>query len=158
MSDLEPARARIRVVLADDHPVVLAGIKAVLRSAPEIDLVGKAGDGARALRLVRTECLEVAVLDVSMPEIDGLDLTRRIAAEVPGVKVISLTVYEDRAYVQQLIGADARGYRLERSAAEDLVRRAGRGRRRPRPRSDGGREGAGGNRRDREGDRGGKRA
>ena len=122
MTDLAPARARIRVVLADDHPVVLAGIKAVLHSAPEIDLVGEAGDGAMALRLIRTERPEVAVLDVSMPEMNGLDLARRIATEVPGVKVITLTVHEDRAYVQQLLDAGARGYLLKRSAAEDLVR------------------------------------
>ena len=122
MTDIAPARARIRVALADDHPVVLAGIKALLQVAPEIDLVGEACDGAAALRLVRAERPDVAVLDISMPQINGLDLARRIAVEAPGVKVITLTVHEDRAYVQQLLDAGARGYLLKRSAAEDLVR------------------------------------
>ncbi|RYC29477.1 response regulator transcription factor [Lichenibacterium minor] len=122
MTDRATPRTRIRVVVADDHPVVLAGIKAMLQSAPEIDLVGEAGDGAGALRLVAAERPDVAVLDISMPEINGLDLARRIAVEAPGVKVITLTVHEDRAYVQQLLDAGARGYLLKRSAAEDLVR------------------------------------
>lgn len=117
-----PTRPRIRVALADDHPVVLAGIKAMLQAAPEIELVGEAGDGAAALRLVRAERPDVAVLDVSMPEMNGVDLARRIAAELPGVRVITLTVHEDRAYVQQLLDAGAKGYLLKRSAAEDLVR------------------------------------
>ena len=122
MTDGAAASTRIRMAIADDHPVVLAGIKAMLRSAHEIDLVGEAGDGAAALQLVRAERPDVAVLDISMPEISGLDLARRIAAEAPGVKVVALTVHEDRAYVQQLLDAGARGYLLKRSAAEDLVR------------------------------------
>ena len=122
MSDDHPGRPRIRVALADDHPVVLAGIKALLQVAPEIELVGEAGDGEAALRLVKAEAPDVAVLDISMPQINGLDLARRLAAEVPDVKVITLTVHEDRAYVQQLLDAGARGYLLKRSAAEDLVR------------------------------------
>jgi DNA-binding NarL/FixJ family response regulator len=122
MTDGAAASTRIRMAIADDHPVVLAGIKAMLRSAHEIDLVGEAGDGAAALQLVRAERPDVAVLDISMPEISGLDLARRIAAEAPGVKVVALTVHEDRAYVQQLLDAGARGYLLKRSAAEDLRR------------------------------------
>lgn len=122
MSQDEGGSRRIRVALADDHPVVLAGIKALLQVAREIELVGEAGDGATALRLVRATNPDVAVIDISMQEINGLDLARRLAVEVPSVKVIALTVHEDRAYVQQLLDAGARGYLLKRSAAEDLVR------------------------------------
>ena len=115
-------RDRIRVAIADDHPVVLAGIKALLQAAPEIDLVGEARDGAAALRLVTAERPDVAVVDISMPEMNGLDLARRIAAAVPEARVIALTLHEDRAYVQRMLDAGVRGYLLKRSAAEDLVR------------------------------------
>ena len=115
-------RDRIRVAIADDHPVVLAGIKALLQAAPEIDLVGEARDGAAALRLVTAERPDAAVVDISMPEMNGLDLARRIAAAVPEARVIALTLHEDRAYVQRMLDAGVRGYLLKRSAAEDLVR------------------------------------
>ena len=115
-------RSRIRVAIADDHPVVLAGIKALLQAAPEIDLVGEARDGAAALRLVADERPDVAVVDISLPEMNGLALARGIAAAVPEARVIALTLHEDRAYVQRMLDAGVRGYLLKRSAAEDLVR------------------------------------
>ncbi|WP_237481426.1 response regulator transcription factor [Lichenibacterium dinghuense] len=122
MTSTPAVEGRIRVALADDHPVVLAGVKALLQVAPEVELVGGAGDGEAALRLILAERPDVAVVDVSMPRLGGLDLARRLAAEVPGVRVIALTVHEDRAYVQQLLDAGAKGYLLKRSAAEDLLR------------------------------------
>lgn len=113
---------RIRVVLADDHPVVLAGIKALLQAAPEMELVGEAVDGLGALRLMHATAPDVAVIDISMPELTGVDLARRAAEECPGVKLLVLTFHEDRAYLQQLLQAGARGYLLKRSAADELVR------------------------------------
>jgi DNA-binding NarL/FixJ family response regulator len=116
------ARRRLRVIVADDHPVVLAGIKALLQSAPEIDLVGEAMTGLVALDLIRSEHPDIAILDLTMPELSGLELAERVADEAPGVRVIALTVHEDRAYIQPMLQAGARGYLLKRSAAEDLVR------------------------------------
>ncbi|KQO65792.1 LuxR family transcriptional regulator [Methylobacterium sp. Leaf87] len=113
---------RIRVVLADDHPIVLAGIRALLNADPEIELVGEATNGGEALPLIRSVSPEVAVVDVSMPGLNGLELTERVTAECPGTKVLVLTVHEDAAYVQPLLKAGARGYLLKRSAAEDLLR------------------------------------
>lgn len=112
----------VRVALADDHPVVLAGIKALLQAAPEIEVVGEATTGTEALAVIKQAMPEVAVLDLSMPGISGLELTRLIGQQCPSVKVIALTVHEDRAYVQPLLEAGARGFLLKRSAAEDLVR------------------------------------
>ena len=114
--------SQTRVALADDHPVVLAGIKALLQSAPEIELVGEATSGASALNLIQEAAPDVAVIDISMPDLSGIDLARRLAAACPEVKLLALTVHEDRAYVQQLLQAGARGYLLKRSAADDLVR------------------------------------
>ena len=102
--------------------MVLAGIKALLQAAPEIDLVGEATSGTAALEMIRACDPDVAVLDLSMPGLTGLDLARRLASECPTVRIIALTVHEDRAYVQPLLKAGARGYLLKRSAAEDLVR------------------------------------
>lgn len=113
---------QIRVALADDHPVVLAGVRALLQEAPEIELIGEATNGAAALQMICEKLPDVAVIDISMPDLNGIDLARRVASSCPQVKLLALTVHEDRAYVQPLLQAGARGYLLKRSAAEDLVR------------------------------------
>jgi DNA-binding NarL/FixJ family response regulator len=112
----------IRVALADDHPIVLAGVKALLQGAPEITLVGEATTGQAALRMIEECRPDVAVIDISLPDLNGIELARRVAGSCPQVKLIALTVHEDRAYVQPLLQAGARGYLLKRSAAEDLIR------------------------------------
>ena len=113
---------RIRVALADDHPIVLAGIRALLQGAPDIILVGEAKTGAEALRLITETAPDVAVIDLSMPELTGPELATQLASTMPDVRILALTVHEDRAYVQPLLKAGARGYLLKRSAAEDLGR------------------------------------
>jgi DNA-binding NarL/FixJ family response regulator len=113
---------QVRVVLADDHPVVLAGVRALLQAAPEVALVGDAQTGEAALRLVLDARPDVAVIDISLPDISGVELARRLSEACPEVRLLALTVHEDRAYVQQLLQAGARGYLLKRSAAEELVR------------------------------------
>ena len=113
---------RIRVVLADDHPIVLAGIRALLAADLDIVLVGDATCGSEALSLIHAAKPDVAVIDISMPGLNGLALTERISVECPGTQVLVLTVHEDAAYVQPLLRAGARGYLLKRSAAEDLLR------------------------------------
>lgn len=113
---------QIRVVLADDHPVVLAGIKALLQAAPEISLAGEATTGTAAFELICGLKPDVAVIDISMPDLNGIALAQRVAETCPEVKLLALTVHEDRAYIQPLLQAGARGYLLKRSAAEDLVR------------------------------------
>lgn len=112
----------IRVALADDHPIVLAGVKALLQEVPEIEIVGEATNGAEALEAIQTSQPDVAVVDISMAEINGLELARRLTGACPGVKLLALTVHEDRAYIQPMLQAGARGYLLKRSAAEDLLR------------------------------------
>jgi len=112
----------IRVALADDHPVVLAGVKALVQAAPEMELVGEATDGSAALKLIQDINPDVFVMDISMPGLTGLELVQRVGGGPGAVKVLVLTVHEDRAYVQKVLGAGARGYLLKRSAAEELVR------------------------------------
>lgn len=112
----------IRVALADDHPIVLAGIKALLQATPDVALVGEATTGMAALEMICQASPDVAIIDISMPDLNGLDLARRLAERCPQVRLLVLTVHEDRAYVQPLLQAGARGYLLKRSAAEDLLR------------------------------------
>ena len=110
-----------RVLLADDHPIVLTGLRNLIAEADDLALVGEATNGLLALQLIRDLAPDVAVVDISMPELNGIMLTRRLAEECPDVRVMALTLYEDRAYVHQALQAGARGYVLKRSAAENLL-------------------------------------
>jgi DNA-binding NarL/FixJ family response regulator len=109
-------------MLADDHPVVLAGMKALLDGIGDITVVGEAMTGPDALRVFREADPDIAVLDISLPEINGLKLAEIAATDFPKIKVLALTVHEDRAYVQPMMRTGARGYLLKRSAADELVR------------------------------------
>jgi DNA-binding NarL/FixJ family response regulator len=112
---------KIRVVLADDHPIVLDGLRNLVRAEPDFELVGEAASGLAALKMIREKEPAIAVLDISMPEVNGIVLCRRLAAEMPALRVLILSLHEDRAYVNQAMEAGARGYILKRSAVENLV-------------------------------------
>lgn len=112
---------RTRLVLADDHPIVLAGLRKLIETEPEFNLVGEANAGLAALKLIRDLQPDVAVIDISMPEMNGIVLGRRLAEEAPSVRLIVLTLHEDRAYVKQAMDAGICGYVLKRSAAQNLV-------------------------------------
>ena len=114
--------AKIRVVLADDHPVVLAGMKALIEASPDIEVAGESNDGHGALQILLVESPDIAIIDLSMPEMGGIALANRIARDHAAIKILVLTAQEDRAYVQQLLSAGARGYVLKRSAADELIR------------------------------------
>jgi DNA-binding NarL/FixJ family response regulator len=112
---------KIRIVLADDHPIVLDGLRNLIRAEPDLELVGEAASGLSALKIIREQRPDVAVLDISMPELNGILLSRRLAGEMPGLRLLVLTLHEDRAYLNQAIEAGVRGYVLKRSAVENLV-------------------------------------
>ena len=112
---------RTRVVLADDHPIVLNGLSNLIMGEQDFELVGQASSGSEAFRVIREKVPDVAVVDISMPELNGILLSRRVARELPSVKILILTLHEDRAYLRQAIDAGARGYLLKRSAAENLL-------------------------------------
>jgi DNA-binding NarL/FixJ family response regulator len=111
-----------RVLMVDDHPVVLAGLKALVEADPDFQVVGNARDGRTALRLAKQLLPDVVVLDISMPEVNGIEVATALLAERPECRVLVLTVHEDRAYLRQLVEAGVSGYLLKRSASEELIR------------------------------------
>jgi DNA-binding NarL/FixJ family response regulator len=113
---------RIRVILADDHAVVRKGIREFLEDDPEIAVVAEASDGREALRLVEEHRPAVAVLDIQMPVMTGIEATRQIKAGYPGVRVLILTAYEDDPYIFALLRAGADGYILKNASPDELVR------------------------------------
>jgi DNA-binding NarL/FixJ family response regulator len=112
----------VRVALVDDHPVVLAGVRALLEAVADVELVGEASTGAAGLKAICEGLPDIAVIDLSLPDINGMELARRVSQRCPEVKIIVLTVHEDRAYVHSVLEAGARGYLLKRSAGEELLR------------------------------------
>ncbi len=113
---------RTRVALADDHPIFLAGLCNLIDAEADLELVGQANSGQSALKMIREKSPDVAIVDISMPEINGIALTRRLAEECPNVRVVILTLYEEQSFLKQALAAGARGYVQKRSASENLVR------------------------------------
>jgi DNA-binding NarL/FixJ family response regulator len=114
--------AALRILMVDDHPIVLAGLKALVQADPALQIVGEARDGRSALRLASSLRPDVVVLDLSMPEMTGAEVARTLLADQPGCRILVLTVHEDRATLRQLLDLGVAGYLVKRSAADDLVR------------------------------------
>jgi DNA-binding NarL/FixJ family response regulator len=112
----------ISVLLADDHAVVRKGIREFLEEDPIIEVLAEAGDGAEAWRLLAHHRPDVAILDIRMPEINGIELTRRIKGQYPQVRVLILTAYDDEPYVFALLRAGADGYVLKTASSDELLR------------------------------------
>jgi len=112
----------IRVVLADDHAVVRKGIREFLEEAGDIQVVAEAATGVEAVALTLEHQPDVAVLDIQMPEMGGIEATRQIKAQAPGVHVLVLTAYDDDPYIFAMLQAGASGYVLKTAPSEELVR------------------------------------
>jgi two-component system, NarL family, response regulator NreC len=112
---------RVQVLLADDHKIVREGLRLLIDSQPDMHVVGEAGNGKEVLVQARELKPEVIVMDLSMPELNGLQATLALKAERPAIKVVALTVHEDESYLLQLCKAGAAGYVLKRSAADELI-------------------------------------
>jgi DNA-binding NarL/FixJ family response regulator len=111
----------IRVLVADDHTILREGVCSLLDLQDDIEVVGEASDGAEALELLGEATVDVVIMDMVMPRMNGLEATREIKRRWPAVKILILSMYDDDAYVQQVIEAGASGYVLKRVATEDLV-------------------------------------
>lgn len=123
MTSRPPATAgAIRIVIADDHAVVRDGLRALVEAQPGLQVVGEASNGEEAWTRARETKPDVLLLDLSMPGVTGIDAAERIAKDCPTVRVLALTMHEERGYVSRLLNAGAAGYVLKRSAASELVR------------------------------------
>jgi DNA-binding NarL/FixJ family response regulator len=112
---------KTRIVLADEDPIVLDGLRNLITTEGDLELIGEATNGAVALAVIRERQPDVAIVDIFMPGLNGIVLTRRLASELPSVGVLILTLHEDRGFVRQVFDAGARGYVLKRSASQYLV-------------------------------------
>ena len=112
---------RIRILLADDHAVVRQGFKMILDAQPDMEIVGQAANGREAVDLAEQLRPDVVVMDVAMPELNGIEATRRLASSVPHARVVALSMHKDSVYVREILRAGARGYLLKDSGAADLV-------------------------------------
>ncbi len=112
---------KIRVFLADDHPVVRVGLKTLLDSEPDMVVVGESDDGAQAVEMVPPLAPDVVVMDISMPEMDGLEATRRLRAKCPDAHILILTVHAQERYLFPVLKAGAAGYVLKSTIDTELV-------------------------------------
>jgi two-component system response regulator NreC len=111
----------LRIFLADDHIVLREGLKSLINAQPDLEVVGEAGNGQEALQKVQDLHPDVVLMDLSMPEMNGLRATEHLKQLCPQVKVLALTALEDQDYFRQLLKMGASGYLLKHAAAEELI-------------------------------------
>jgi len=111
---------KVKVLIVDDHQIVREGLRAMLEQEPWIKVVGEAEEGRTTLRLARELAPDVIIMDVAMPDLNGIEATRQIVAEFPKVKVIALSMHNDRRFVLNMFKAGAKGYMIKDCAFKDL--------------------------------------
>ena len=111
----------IRVFFADDHQIVREGLRTLLKKQPDMEVVGEAENGRKTVQLVQELLPNVVIMDIAMPDLNGIEATRQIIANTPGVKVIALSMHSDRRFVVGILNAGASGYLLKDCAFEELI-------------------------------------
>ncbi len=112
--------ANVKVLLADDHKIVRDGIKLMLESQVGIDVVAEANNGIEALEKLKEAIIDIVVMDINMPEMDGITATKEIKAEYPDVKILALTMSNDDLHIRQMIKAGASGYIMKSAGRSEL--------------------------------------
>ena len=113
--------SKIRIVLADDHSVVRQGFRRILEAQADMEIVGEASNGREALETATKLSPDVVVMDVAMPELNGIEATRRMGEAAPRTRVLALSMHKDSVYVREILRAGARGYLLKDAVDEDLI-------------------------------------
>ncbi len=111
----------IKVLIADDHAIVRTGLRALLNSEPSMKLVGEATGGYEAIELAGKSNADILVLDISMPDLDGISVTKKIKSQFPDLRILILTVHEDEALLREAVRVGAAGYILKRAAETELI-------------------------------------
>lgn len=114
------AKNRITVLLAEDHMIVREGLKILLESEKDIEVIGEASDGRLALELAMKLCPDVIIMDIAMPQLNGLEATRQIRKVAPDVKIIALSAHSDDAYIERMTELGATGYLIKQTSAHFL--------------------------------------
>lgn len=112
----------IRILVADDHNIIREGLVSLLEKQPDLNVIGEAEDGRTTLRLARELLPDVVIMDISMPDLNGVEATRQIIKELPMVKVIALSVHSDKHIVKGMLQAGASGYLSKYSASQELIK------------------------------------
>ena len=114
--------AQIRIVLADDHTIIRSGLRLLLEQQPDFKVVAEAADGRQAVQLVAKHHPDVVILDIGMPQLNGIEATRQIVAQESHPNVVILSMHSDESYVLRALKAGAKGYLLKDSAESDLIK------------------------------------
>ena len=122
LSDQRGTDMSIKVLIADDHQIMREGLRAMLEKEHDINVVGEAVDGRMTQRMAQELLPDVIIMDVAMPDLNGIEATRQIVAELPGVKIIALSMHDDRRFVLNMLKAGAAGYMLKDCAFKDLAK------------------------------------
>jgi DNA-binding NarL/FixJ family response regulator len=112
---------KLRILIAEDHQTVREGVKLLVNSQPDMEVIGEVGDGDMAVREAVSLGPDLLLMDISMPGLNGLKATKRLRSVLPNIKILILTRHTDDGYLQQLIGAGANGYVLKQSAPNELI-------------------------------------
>ncbi len=118
---MSPTMPEVKLLIADDHAVVRQGIRQILSDAPEVHIVAEAANGAEALELMRQSDVDVVLLDLSMPGLNGLDVVRQVRHDRPAVRILVLSVHPEEQYAVRVMKAGASGYLSKASAPEELI-------------------------------------
>lgn len=113
---------KVRILLADDHTLMRAGLRALLERQPNLEVVGEAPDGCQTVELASKHVPDVVVMDIAMPHLNGVEATRRMVSKQPTISVVILSMYSDETYVMRALKAGARAYLLKDSAVTELIR------------------------------------
>jgi two-component system, NarL family, response regulator NreC len=112
---------QLQIFLADDHVVVREGLKALINAQPDMLVIGEAGDGQTAWQQARDCHPDIVIMDITMPELNGVQATEQLKHVCPTIKILALSVHEDTSYLRQLLAVGAAGYILKHAAADDLI-------------------------------------
>ena len=111
---------KIRLIIVDDHPMVLEGMKAMLQLINYIELAGTAGNAFEAIDLLKKVAVDIAIVDINLPDISGIELTAKIKKEFPQVKVLAMSTFKERSYISQMIQNGASGYLVKSASREEI--------------------------------------
>ncbi len=111
---------KINIMIVDDHPMVLEGMKSLLNNINYVQIAGMASNAFEAIGILKSHTVEVAIVDINLPDISGIELTKKIKAEYPAVKVLAMSTFKERSYISQMIQNGASGYLVKSAAKEEI--------------------------------------